>query len=108
MEIVGIDSDKVLQISKKKKEDEWVQKFRLDSYEKFEKLGMPEFGPEVDLDFSKIIYYKTSASDEEIKNNVIRFPKLCMIDEMYENIKPKNYGNDFSSLLSPVLWIIPR
>ena len=55
MEIVGIDSDKVLQISKKKKEDEWVQKFRLDSYEKFEKLGMPEFGPEVDLDFSKII-----------------------------------------------------
>ena len=69
MEIVGIDSDKVLQISKKKKEDEWVQKFRLDSYEKFEKLGMPEFGPEVDLDFSKIIYYKTSASDEEIKNN---------------------------------------
>ena len=69
MEIVGIDSDKVLQISKKKKEDEWVQKFRLDSYEKFEKLGMPEFGPEVALDFSKIIYYKTSASDEEIKNN---------------------------------------
>lgn len=69
MEIVGIDSDKVLQISKKKKEDEWVQKFRLDSYEKFEKLGMPEFGPEIDLDFSKIIYYKTSASDEEIKNN---------------------------------------
>ena len=69
MEIVGIDSDKVLQISKKKKEDEWVQKIRLDSYEKFEKLGMPEFGPEVDLDFSKIIYYKTSASDEEIKNN---------------------------------------
>ena len=69
MEIVGIDSDKVLQISKKKKEDEWVQKFRIDSYEKFEKLGMPEFGPEIDLDFSKIIYYKTSASDEEIKNN---------------------------------------
>ena len=34
--------------------------------------------------------------DEEIKNNAIRFPKLCMIDEMYENIKPKNYGNDFT------------
>ena len=69
MEIVGIDSDKVIQISKKKKEDEWVQKFRLASYEKFLKLEMPTFGPLIDLDFSKIIYYKTSESDEKIKNN---------------------------------------
>ena len=84
MEIVGIDSDNVLQISKKKKEDEWVQKFRLDSYEKFEKLGMPEFGPEIDLDFSSIIYYKANEQDEAIKsdwNNVLK-PVVDELDSL--------------------------
>ena len=40
MEIKGIDKEKVELISNIKKEDSWVKKFRLDSYEKFEKLGM--------------------------------------------------------------------
>ena len=30
---------------------------------------MPEFGPKVDLDFSEIIYYKSSKQDKAIKNN---------------------------------------
>ena len=30
---------------------------------------MPEFGPKVDLDFSEIIYYKSSKQDKDIKNN---------------------------------------
>ena len=38
MEIKGIDKEKVELISNIKKEDSWVKKFRLDSYEKFEKL----------------------------------------------------------------------
>ena len=75
MEIKGIDKEKVELISNIKKEDSWVKKFRLDSYEKFEKLGMPEFGPEIDLDFSSIIYYKANEQDEAIKsdwNNVLK------------------------------------
>lgn len=69
MEIKGIDGENVEAISNIKKEDSWIRDFRLDSYEKFEKMGMPEFGPKVNLDFSKIIYYKSNKQDEEIKNN---------------------------------------
>ena len=69
MEIKGIDREKVEAISNIKKEDSWIRDFRLDSYEKFEKIGMPEFGPKVDLDFSEIIYYKSNKQDEDIKNN---------------------------------------
>lgn len=69
MEIKGIDREKVEEISNIKKEDSWIRDFRLNSYEKFEKIGMPEFGPKVDLDFSEIIYYKSSKQDEDIKNN---------------------------------------
>ena len=69
MEIKGIDREKVKTISDVKKEDSWVRDFRLDSYEKFEKIGMPEFGPKIDLDFSEIIYYKSNKQDDDIKNN---------------------------------------
>ncbi len=84
MEIKGIDKEKVELISNIKKEDSWVKKFRLDSYEKFEKLGMPEFGPEIDLDFSSIIYYKANEQDETIKsdwNNVLK-PVVDELDSL--------------------------
>ena len=84
MEIKGIDKEKVGLISNIKKEDSWVKKFRLDSYEKFEKLGMPEFGPEIDLDFSSIIYYKANEQDEAIKsdwNNVLK-PVVDELDSL--------------------------
>ena len=58
MEIVGIDQEKIKAISKKKKEEEWILKYRLDSYQKFMKLEMPSFGPDANIDFSKVIYYK--------------------------------------------------
>ena len=84
MEIKGIDKEKVELISNIKNEDSWVKKFRLDSYEKFEKLGMPEFGPEIDLDFSSIIYYKANEQDEAIKsdwNNVLK-PVVDELDSL--------------------------
>lgn len=67
MEIVGINQEKVLQISKKKKEDNWVLQYRIDSFKKFCNLGMPSFGPEYDIDFDKIIYYKSD--DKKIENS---------------------------------------
>ena len=69
MEIKGIDREKVKTISDVKKEDSWVRDFRLDSYEKFEKIGMLEFGTKIDVDFSEIIYYKSNKQDDDIKNN---------------------------------------
>ena len=60
MEIVGIDEEKIKQISVFKKEDDWVTQFRLDSFQKFKALKMPNFGPETKIDFNKIIYYKNN------------------------------------------------
>ena len=63
MEVVGLDLKKIKAISSIKKEDDWVRDYRIDSYKKFKKIGMPNFGPKIDLDFSKIIYYKNDSLD---------------------------------------------
>ena len=84
MEIKGIDRDKVKAISEIKKEDSWIQKYRLDSFSMFEKLDMPSFGPKVNLDFSEIIYYKANERDEMIQsdwNNVLK-PVVDELDEL--------------------------
>lgn len=60
MEVLGIDRDKVKEISLFKQEDRWVQAFRLASFKEFEKLSLPSFGPSISLDFDQIIYYKGS------------------------------------------------
>ena len=41
--------------------------YRLKCYSLFEKLPLPNFGPEIKLDFDKIAYYKSS--DDDIKND---------------------------------------
>lgn len=75
MEVIGIDEENVETISNIKNEDKWIKDYRIDSYHKFEKLNMPSFGPEIDLDFSKIIYYKNNEKDKVIQddwNNVLK------------------------------------
>lgn len=69
MEIVGLSHDNIKKISAIKKEDVWVRNYRLNSYEKFLALEMPQFGPKIDLDFQKVIYYKRDDVDEVIKND---------------------------------------
>ena len=68
MEIKGLSDDNILKISHIKEEDEWALKYRMDSYHNFLKLGLPDFGPKIELDFDNIIYYK-SRQESEIKNN---------------------------------------
>ena len=75
MEVVGLNKENVLKISKIKDEEKWIRDYRLDSYEKFKSIGMPEFGPKIDLDFKKIIYYKNELSDNKIRddwNNILK------------------------------------
>lgn len=75
MEVIGINEENVEIISNIKNEDKWIKDYRIDSYHKFEKLNMPSFGPEIDLNFSKIIYYKNSEKDKVIQddwNNVLK------------------------------------
>lgn len=58
MIIKGINDEKIKKISKIKKEPEWMTEFRLNSYHKFEELPNPNFGPELDIDFDNITYYR--------------------------------------------------
>lgn len=48
----------IIDLSKKKNEPIWMQEFRLKAYKCFEKMPNPNFGPRIDLDFNKILYYK--------------------------------------------------
>ncbi len=67
MEIVGINKENVEAISKYKQEEPWIRDYRIKSYELFENIPMPKFGPDYEIDFEKIIYYK--ANDRDIKDN---------------------------------------
>ena len=69
MEIVGIDETKVKAISEKKKESDWIKKFRLESYKNFCNIDMPSFGPNINLNFDDVIYYKSNDRDEAIQND---------------------------------------
>ncbi len=84
MEIIGINEENIKTISDKKNEDDWVLKYRLDSLKKFNNLEMPSFGPLIDLDFNKIIYYKSNEADDLIAsdwNNVLK-PVVNELDSL--------------------------
>ena len=80
---IGLTSDVIKDISKKKNEPEWMLDLRLKALETYEKLEMPSWGPNLsNLDMSKIATYVRPKSDmkkswddvpEDIKNT---FDKL--------------------------------
>ena len=61
----GLDEKKVKEISIIKKEPDWMLKYRLDSYKKFNSIKMPKWGPKINLDFNNITYYKKVFDDVE-------------------------------------------
>ncbi|MCI8567963.1 MAG: Fe-S cluster assembly protein SufB [Bacilli bacterium] len=63
MEIKGLNLNNIRKISEIKNEDNWVKEYREKSFEYFTKMPLPHFGPSADVDFEKIIYYKTSEED---------------------------------------------
>ena len=86
MEITGLNKDNIEKISKIKDEEQWILDFRLKSFELFNKLDMPDFGPKFDLDFDKVIYYKSreqgmNSNWNTIDNNIkCEFKNLGVID----------------------------
>ena len=62
LEIIGLNIDKIKKISEIKEEDDWILDYRLKSYDLFRKLEEPTFGPKAEIDFEKVIYYKTRES----------------------------------------------
>ena len=53
----------VKKISRIKNEPEWMTEFRVKSFECFNKMEMPNFGPHIDVDFDSITYYKERANE---------------------------------------------
>jgi len=80
-----LNEELIKKISKSKGEDEWMLEFRLNSYRKFLELENPNFGPSIEIDFSKLNYYKKEGNLTNDWNNVRcdirnRFKTLGVID----------------------------
>ena len=69
MEIVGLSEEKVRKISEIKGEESWVLDYRLNGYKSFVSQDMPKFGPEINLNFDDVIYYKSNDADKKLENN---------------------------------------
>lgn len=69
-----LDEEFIIKLSKEKNEPEWMRDFRLQSFRKFQELDNPEFGPQIDIDFDKILYYKKTQDSvddwEKVDTNV--------------------------------------
>ena len=62
---LGINDEVVCEISRQKGEPEWMRDFRLDALHKFEKMPMPNYGPDLsEMDFSSYTYYTKVANLE--------------------------------------------
>ena len=59
--------DVVKEISNIKNEPEWMREFRIKSFECFDKMENPKWGPELNIDFDTITYYKKRT--EELTND---------------------------------------
>ena len=64
---LGVDENKIKEISKIKKEPKWMTDFRLNAYKAFKEIPNPNFGPELKIDFDKINYYKKVT--DKVENN---------------------------------------
>lgn len=69
MEIVGLSEESVRKISEIKDEESWVLDYRLNGYRSFVSQDMPKFGPEINLNFDDVIYYKSNDADKKLENN---------------------------------------
>ena len=77
-----LTTEVVKNISKIKNEDEFMTNFRLKSLEKFNELDLPNFGPEINIDFDTITYYKERSNELTDDWNKISCPIKQEFDEL--------------------------
>ena len=58
-----LTSEIVEKISKIKNEPDWMRKFRVRAFECFDKMDNPDWGPEINVNFDEITYYKERANE---------------------------------------------
>jgi len=86
MEIVGLTKRNVIKLSKIKNESSYFTDFRLKSFDIFNKLDNPSFGPKYNINYDDIIYYKSVDDDKSNDWNKIscnirnEFQSLGVID----------------------------
>lgn len=79
---LGLDENKIKEISKQKREPKWMTDFRLKAYKAFREIPNPTFGPELKIDFDLINYYKKVADKVENSwDNV-----ACPIKDTFEEV----------------------
>ena len=79
---LGLDENKIIEISKQKHEPKWMTDFRLKSYKAFKETPNPNFGPELKIDFDKINYYKKVTDKVETSwDNV-----ACQVKETFDKV----------------------
>ena len=62
---IGLSEEVVRQISKLKNEPEWMLEYRLKSFRAFQKMPMPDYGPDLSLlDFDSYTYFTRMANGE--------------------------------------------
>ena len=72
----------VKNISKIKKEPEWMTDFRLTSLDAFNKSTNPSFGPKLNIDYDSITYYKERENELTDKWNNIS----CDVKNLFDDL----------------------
>lgn len=90
MEVVGINKENIKKISEYKKEDSWVYDYRIESFELFNDLPLPSFGPKYEIDFDKIVYYKSNETSIKDSWNKIDKSIKCEFDNLGVTNSEKN------------------
>lgn len=62
-----LNEEFIKKLSKKKQEPEWMLEFRLQAFQEFLKLENPDFGPDLEINFDEILYYKSTS--EKVEND---------------------------------------
>ena len=65
--MMKLTRDVIKEISNIKNEPEWMREFRIKAFECFDKMENPKWGPELNIDFDTITYYKKRT--EELTND---------------------------------------
>ena len=82
MEIVGLTKKNIEKISKIKNEIDYFKEFRLKSFEIFNSLSNPSFGPKYNINYDDIIYYKSI--DDEVSNDWNKIS--CSIKQEFQDL----------------------
>ncbi|MEG0021658.1 MAG: Fe-S cluster assembly protein SufB [Bacilli bacterium] len=82
VENLGLNEDKIREISKIKNEPLWMLEFRLNSYRTFCDLTNPLFGPDLNIDFDNINFYKRASDKIASDWNEV----ACDIKKTFDNI----------------------